>query len=127
MFKLPVLLIDRLFQVFSQGKQLVSFDNFSKKCELLIRGELSELENFVFAIYDIDKDGLICKEDIKLIFSYLTSSNGNNTYINPINEFSFENNELDTFFSFSESKINYQSFMVNTNQVQSEFFLYVSI
>jgi len=37
----------------------------------LYTGNVEQLINFIFDFYDFDKDGKICKEDVRIVLSYI--------------------------------------------------------
>jgi len=38
---------------------------------LLFNESLDKMEKFIFNFYDFDKDGVICKEDLRTVLSYI--------------------------------------------------------
>ena len=85
--KLPIFIAEKLFLSFtnSSSKGLCEeefIENFFK----LYMGSFEETTNIIFNLLDFDKDGVIKKEDVKIILSYLP--------LNAINEKTEEKNEL---------------------------------
>ena len=83
--KLPIFIAEKLFKSFTksstQGLCEEEFvDNFYK----LYMGSFEETANIIFNLLDFDKDGIINKEDVKIILSYL-----------PLNEINDDTNEKD--------------------------------
>ena len=81
--KLPIFIAEKLFKSFtklsSQGLCEEEFvDNFFK----LYMGSFEETANIIFNLLDFDKDGIINKEDVKIVLSYL-----------PLNEINDEKEE----------------------------------
>ena len=73
-YELPGIISDRLFSVLDRNK-----DGFLDHPEFVLgmktlfsRGEtFNSLVKFIFKIYDFDQDGIISKEDVKIILSYV--------------------------------------------------------
>ena len=77
--KLPIIIAEKLFMSFTksstQGLCEEEFvDNFYK----LYMGSFEETTNIIFNLLDFDKDGIIKKEDVKIILSYLPLNEDNN-------------------------------------------------
>ena len=135
--KLPIFIAEKLFMSFTksstQGLCEEEFvDNFFK----LYMGSFEETTNIIFNLLDFDKDGIIKKEDVKIILSYL-----------PLNEETdekTEKNEIvskvfgtqmksleeidqivsDTFNKY-EGKMNLQQFTEIVTEKNSEIFLQI--
>ena len=73
-YKLPGIILDRFFSVLDRNN-----DGFLDHAEFVLgmkilfsRGEtFNSLVKFIFKIYDFDQDGIINKEDVKIILSYV--------------------------------------------------------
>jgi hypothetical protein len=99
--------------------------------------------NFIFNFYDFDKDGLISKEDVRVVLSYiplnLKSSNSNNRkYSNALLKFEKEKfkdrvESQDELFDLLEKcfasaeQLNYANFLSVVENVCSDIFLYILI
>ena len=73
-YELPGIISDRLFSVLDRNKnEFLDHAEFVLGMKTLFaRGEtFNSLAKFVFKIYDFDSDGIINKEDVKLILSYV--------------------------------------------------------
>ena len=72
-FTLPGIIGDRFFKVLDQKNETVlSANDFIKGMTTLYCGGYEETVKFIFNFYDMDSDGLIDKEDIRVVLSYIT-------------------------------------------------------
>ena len=80
-YELPGIISDRLFSVLDRDK-----NGFLDHAEFVLgmrtlfaRGEtFNSLAKFIFKIYDFDRDGIITKEDVKIILSYVPLNKSKN-------------------------------------------------
>ena len=86
--KLPIFISEKLFNSFliSNRQEGLSEDEFVNGFFKLYMGTFEETTKIIFNLFDFDKDGIIKKEDVKLILSYLPLTN-----INEENEKKIEN------------------------------------
>ena len=73
-YELPSIFSDRLFSVLDRDNNgFLDHSEFILGMKTLFaRGEnFNSLAKFIFKIYDFDKDGIISKEDVKIILSYI--------------------------------------------------------
>ena len=72
-FTLPGIIGDRFFKVLDQKSATVlSANDFIKGMTTLYCGGYEETVKFIFNFYDFDGDGVIDKEDIRVVLSYIT-------------------------------------------------------
>ena len=72
-YTLPGIIGDRFFRVLDQkNTSVLSINDFIKGMTTLFCGGYEETVKFIFNFYDIDNDGLIEKEDIRVVLSYIT-------------------------------------------------------
>ena len=72
-FTLPGIIGDRFFKVLDQkNTSVLSANDFIKGMTTLYCGGYEETVKFIFNFYDMDNDGLIDKEDIRVVLSYIT-------------------------------------------------------
>ena len=70
--KLPIFIAEKLFKSFSKSStQGLCEEEFVENFFKLYMGSFEETINLVFNLLDFDKDGIIKKEDVKIILSYL--------------------------------------------------------
>ena len=71
--KLPIFLSEKLFNSFASSSQQEGLkeEEFVKGFFKLYMGTFSETTQVIFNLLDFDKDGIIKKEDVKIILSYL--------------------------------------------------------
>ena len=86
--KLPIFISEKLFNSFliSNRQEGLSEDEFVNGFFKLYMGTFEETAKIIFNLFDFDKDGIIKKEDVKLILSYLPLTN-----INEENDQTIEN------------------------------------
>ena len=73
-YRLPGIILDRLFSVLDRSKDgFIDHAEFVLGMKILFsRGEsFNSLVKFIFKIYDFDHDGIINKEDVKIVLSYV--------------------------------------------------------
>ena len=72
-FSLPGIIGDRFFRVLDiKNTTLLSINDFVKGMSTLFCGGYEETVKFIFNFYDMDNDGIINKEDIRIVLSYIT-------------------------------------------------------
>ena len=72
-FTLPGIIGDRFFRVLDVKEcSVLSLNDFVKGMKTIFCGDYEETLRFVFDFYDLDRDGLIDKEDIRVVLSYIT-------------------------------------------------------
>jgi len=101
----------------------------------LFSEEFSKLASFIFYFYDFDKDGLISKEDIRVVLSYIPLKTKNSEISKKFREGEFkdqiESQEelhklLEQIFKNSET-INQMQFINVIEQMNSDIFLFILI
>lgn len=69
---MPGIISERLFAVFDQnGDGFVDILEFIAGMCTMFSGTFENLVTFIFNFYDFDKDGVISKEDIRVVLSYV--------------------------------------------------------
>ena len=72
-FTLPGIIGDRFFKVLDvRHTTVISLNDFIKGMTTLFCGGYEETVKFIFDFYDMDNDGVINKEDIRVVLSYIT-------------------------------------------------------
>ena len=77
--KLPIFISEKLFDSFASSNKQdgLTEDEFVNGFFKLYMGTFEETTKIIFNLLDFDKDGIIKKEDVKLILSYLPLNNIN--------------------------------------------------
>ena len=84
--KLPIFIAEKLFMSFAKSNdQGLCLEEFVENFYNLYMGSFEETINIIFKILDFNKDGIIQKDDVKIVLSYLP--------LNEINEEKSENKE----------------------------------
>lgn len=134
-YELPGIIFDRLFSVLDSNKtEYVNLDEFINGMMTLFTKSFDDLVKLIFNFYDFDKDGKICKEDVRIVLSYVplnkskitTKSNYNSDYKNRIESQDELHKKLDLIFQKNDS-INEQEFIKIVENVNSDIFLYILI
>ena len=75
--KLPIFISEKLFNSFASSSQQEGLkeEEFVKGFFELYMGSFKETTKVIFNLLDFDKDGIIKKEDVKIILSYSNFSN----------------------------------------------------
>ena len=72
-YTLPGIIGDRFFRVLdSKNTTVLSINDFIRGMTTLFCGGYEETVKFIFNFYDMDNDGFIEKEDIRVVLSYIT-------------------------------------------------------
>ena len=72
-FSLPGIIGDRFFRVLDiKNTTVLSLNDFIKGMTTLFCGGYEETVKFIFNFYDMDNDGIVNKEDIRVVLSYIT-------------------------------------------------------
>lgn len=149
-FQLPGIIGERLYSVFdTKNREYLEVEEFINGMTRLYSSNFESLSKFIFDLYDFDKDGIISKEDIRVVLSYIplrrVRSKGDGDKPNSIKyvhkkEFnniveSQEelNNLIDKCFVDENNKevtlhyMNYKRFFYVVQNISSEIVLYILI
>ena len=144
--KLPIFIAEKLFMSFMKSStQGLCEEEFVENFFKLYMGSFEETTTVIFNLLDFDKDGIIKKEDVKILLSYLplNDTNDDKTEKNEKNK-NTDKNELvtkifgtqmksleeidgivsDTFNKYN-GKMNLQQFVEIVTQKNSEIFLQI--
>ena len=71
-YDLPGIISDRLFAVLDKNQNgFLDPKEFIEGMSILFSEGFTKLAQFIFKFYDFDKDGLITKEDVRVVLSYV--------------------------------------------------------
>ena len=134
-FTLPGIIGDRFFKVLDQkNTSVLSANDFIKGMTTLYCGGYEETVKFIFNFYDMDSDGLIDKEDIRVVLSYITladspdvkSSGLNITYQNRVTSQEELYSILQKCFeNIPNNKMDYATFKNTIENVNSDIYLMI--
>ena len=136
--KLPVFISEKLFNSFSSSnkKEGLTEEEFVDGFYKLYMGTFQETTSVIFNLLDFDKDGVIKKEDVKLILSYLPLSNINEENTKKLNSYysvlGFQMKSLEeiddivskTFTKYGD-KMKFSQFKDTVQNKQSDVFLQI--
>ena len=136
-YELPGIISDRLFSVLDRNK-----DGFLDHAEFVLgmkilfsRGEtFNSLVKFIFKIYDFNQDGIINKEDVKIILSYIPLNKRKNNKDN-INTIELEDriksqNELAKILEIAFGKketLSFMEYLYLIEKINSDIFILLFI
>ena len=134
-FVLPGIIGDRLFQVLDQEKKSVlSLNDFTKGMLTIFCGDYEETIKFIFDFYDIERDGQIDKEDIRVVLSYITLANSPDIKSTGLN-LSYKNRVTSQeelykilqkcFENTKNNKMNFEKFKNVIENVNSDLYLMI--
>ena len=136
-FSLPGIIGDRFFRVLdSKNTTVLSLSDFVKGMTTLFCGGYEETVKFIFNFYDMDNDGIINKEDIRVVLSYITlddspdikSAGINITYSKRIKSQEELFNILQKCFeNIPNDKMNFETFKNVIENVNSDIYLMIYI
>ena len=134
-FTLPGIIGDRFFKVLDQkGATVLSANDFIKGMTTLYCGGYEETVKFIFNFYDIDGDGVIDKEDIRVVLSYITladspdvkSSGTNITYKKRVTSQEELYSILQKCFeNIPNNKMDFKTFKNTIENVNSDIYLMI--
>ena len=131
-YQLPGILSLRLFSVFNKGHtEYIDMNEFLKGMTNLFCESFEKTSKFIFDFYDFDKDGLIDKEDIRTVLSYIALNNENNNselqgYLNRVNSQKELYNLLETSFkNVNKEKIDYNEFVNIIENTASDIYILI--
>lgn len=88
---MPGLISDRLFAIIDKNhNNYLDIEEFLIGMRTLLTENYDKTSKFIFDFYDFDRDGLITKEDIRIVLSYISLSVKSNNYFKPIKNYSNE-------------------------------------
>ena len=71
-YELPGIICERLFSVFDRNQNnFLDSAEFIGGMKILFTQDFSSLYKFIFKFYDFDHDGLISREDVRVVLSYV--------------------------------------------------------
>ena len=71
-YELPGIICERLFSVFDRNQNnFLDPAEFIGGMKILFTQDFSSLYKFIFKFYDFDHDGLISREDVRVVLSYV--------------------------------------------------------
>ena len=124
--KLPIFLSDKMFNALDKNKDdYLDEVEFVEGINHLYYGNLDQISQIIFNLYDFDKDGEINKEDIRIIFSYIPLTNeekqieGLKEIDNIIGNVPFSKN------SKGKESLEYQKFLEVTKKTCSDLFVQI--
>lgn len=133
---MPGIIADRLWSVFDQDKDdYLKCDEFVAGMTILFCENYDKLVRFIFYFYDFDKDGLISKEDIRTVLSYIPLNSSNVKSISKYDKLGFKDrvasqDELhETLNKCFENKetMDINNFIWIIENVSSDIFLFILI
>ena len=134
-FTLPGIIGDRFFKVLDQkGATVLSANDFIKGMTTLYCGGYEETVKFIFNFYDFDGDGVIDKEDIRVVLSYITladspdvkSSGTNITYQKRVTSQEELYSILQKCFeNIPNNKMDFKTFKNTIENVNSDIYLMI--
>ena len=134
-FTLPGIIGDRFFKVLDQkNTSVLSANDFIKGMATLYCGGYEETVKFIFNFYDMDNDGLIDKEDIRVVLSYITladspevkSAGLNITYQKRVTSQEELYSILQKCFeNIQDNKMDYETFKNTIENINSDIYLLI--
>ena len=138
-YKVPGIIAQRLFSVFdSDNDEYINMKEFINGMKLLFYDSFENSSKFIFNFYDFDKDGLINKNDIRIVLSYINSNNSNNLnngnnddnentnfYVRTYTQDELSNLLDDSFKNFENEQINYNEFIYLIENIGSDIYLLI--
>ncbi len=135
-YKVPGLISQRLFSVFdTDNDDYINMKEFINGMKLLFYDSFENSSKFIFNFYDFDKDGLIDKNDIRIVLSYISSNNFNNEnnnnddnknlYIRNYTQDELTNLLDESFKIFQKEKIDYNEFIYIIENIGSDIYLLI--
>ena len=134
-FTLPGIIGDRFFKVLDQkNTSVLSANDFIKGMTTLYCGGYEETVKFIFNFYDMDNDGLIDKEDIRVVLSYITladspdvkSTGMNITYQKRVTSQEELYSILQKCFeNIPNNKMDFETFKNTTENINSDLYLMI--
>ena len=136
-YDVPGIILDRLFNVMDKNKnEFLDVNEFIEGMTTLFCSPFDSIVEFIFKFYDFDNDGLITKEDIRTVLSYIPLNSANKyrkdklKYENQDFKDRMESqDELIAILSscFTKSHIDVKAFIEIIENKCSEIFLYLLI
>lgn len=134
-YGLPGIINDRLFEVFDKNKNgYLDPTEFLQGMVTLFTSNFEESVKFIFNFYDFDKDGLITKEDIRVVMSYVPIQ----TKIRSKSHLKYESEDFndrveaqDELFAMltevfgKKEKMNQDDFFYVIDNVNSDIFMFI--
>lgn len=73
---MPGIIGERLFSKFNIGMDSINETSFIKNITLLYASDIDSKLKFTFDMYDFNSDGIISREDVRIILQYTITEDG---------------------------------------------------
>ena len=133
-YELPGIISDRLFSVFDKNQNnFLDPAEFIGGMKILFSEDFTSLYKFIFKFYDFDHDGLISREDIRVVLSYVPlnkkfSSNKmkyeQDEYLDRVESQDELYNILNIAFG-DKNVLNYNEYINVIENVNSDIFIFI--
>src|SRR5690606_9838541 len=113
---LPLLISGKLFGIFKKNdSDYLSSEEFVNGLFNLYAGNLEQTQLLIFNLFDFDRDGIVIKEDIKLILKYIITGEEN---------ISKANNLINSFFE-KKLTLSFQEYSHIIENKNSDIFFFI--
>ena len=135
--KLPIFISEKLYNSFSyENKEGLTENEFVEGFFYLYSGTFQETAKIIFNILDFDKDGIIHKEDVKIILSYLPLNDMNesidknnnslkNIFRNQMKSLEEIDDLLNLTFDKYEDEMNFEQYLDIIQNEKSDVYLQI--
>jgi len=126
--KLPVFINYKIFSSFDKDNDgFLNFKEFAHGMNKLFLGNFEETAQIIFSIFDFDKDTIIKKGDVKVLFSYLPIKSSNDykstIYKNQMESLEELDEILSDTFGKSNDTLNFEQFLKIIENKKSDIYI----
>lgn len=123
---LPSFINEKVYNIFDRKNSgFVCFANFNKIMTKFYLGTFEETAHVIFDIYDFDNDGIIKKEDVRLLLSFLPLKDSETIckYRNQLESLEELSEILNTTFGKKKESFTFEEFLNTIEKVKSDIYI----
>lgn len=127
-FNLPTFIKDKFYNLFDKKNAgVINLDSFNKIMTKLYIGSFEETAEIIFNIYDFDNDGLIKKEDVRLMLSFLPLKDNENAckYKSQLESLAELKELLNENFGKGNEQLDFQQFLNIIKKMKSDVYVHL--
>lgn len=127
-FDFPPFINEKWYNIFDRkNTEFVRFESFRDIMSKLYLGSFRESSEIIFQLYDFDNDGVIKKDDIRLMLSFLPLKEEQNSskYKNQIDSLQDIQELLKQIFSEGNTQLNFNQFLTQIETQKSDIYIHM--
>lgn len=127
-FDFPPFINEKWYSIFDRKDTgSVGFESFEKIMTKLFLGQFQDSAEIIFKLYDFDNDGVIKKEDIRLVLSFLPIKESENSskYKSQLESLGEIQELLKKYFTEEKARLNFSQFLKIIETEKSDIYIHL--